>query len=102
MRCTHVKDAGNPPAQSDGCEECLKIGQEWVHLRRCMTCGHVGCCDSSIGKHATKHFHATQHPLITSFEPGEDWGYCYIDDEMLPVEVFPERQPEYVGGHTRM
>jgi uncharacterized UBP type Zn finger protein len=54
-----------------------------VHLRLCMECGHVGCCDSSIGKHATKHFHATKHPIIRSFEPGEDWLWCYVDELMF-------------------
>ena len=62
---------------------CLKIGDTWVHLRLCMTCGHVGCCDSSKNKHATKHFHMTKHPIIKSFQPGEEWGWCYIDEEMF-------------------
>jgi len=56
------------------------MGDDWVHLRLCMTCGHVGCCDNSKNKHATKHFHATQHPVIRSFEPGEAWMFCYVDD----------------------
>jgi uncharacterized UBP type Zn finger protein len=63
----------------DGCQECLAIGDEWVHLRLCLTCGHVGCCDSSKNKHATKHYRATQHPVIRSFEPGERWLWCYVD-----------------------
>jgi hypothetical protein len=62
-----------------GCEDCLRSGARWVHLRLCTECGHVGCCDSSPNKHATKHFHATQHPIIRSFEPGEEWGWCYVD-----------------------
>lgn len=73
-------------ANSEGCEECLKSGDEWVHLRICKICGHVGCCDNSKNKHATKHFHSTGHPIIQSYEPGEKWGYCYADDiffEML-------------------
>ena len=70
-----------PSAQ--GCEECLKLGDEWVHLRICLICGQVGCCDNSKNKHATKHFHATQHPLIQSFEPGEDWIWCYVDNVAL-------------------
>ena len=79
--CDHVTAAmprkvHRPPP---GCEDCLKIGGEWVHLRICLTCGHVGCCDSSKNKHATKHFHATGHPVMKSAEPGEDWGWCYID-----------------------
>jgi thioredoxin reductase (NADPH) len=66
-----------------GCKECLEAGDEWVHLRLCMSCGHVGCCDSSPNKHATKHFHRTKHPTIKSFEPGEDWAYCFPDDLMI-------------------
>ncbi|HEX2786403.1 MAG TPA: UBP-type zinc finger domain-containing protein [Ignavibacteria bacterium] len=67
----------------DGCEECLKTGDSWVHLRLCLTCGHVGCCDNSKNKHATKHFHATQHPVMKSFEPGEDWMWCYVDNVFM-------------------
>jgi uncharacterized UBP type Zn finger protein len=63
-----------------GCEECLKIGSLWVHLRMCMECGHVGCCDSSPNKHATKHFHKVKHPIMRSVEPGESWGWCYVDE----------------------
>ena len=58
----------------------------WVHLRLCRTCGHVGCCDDSKNKHATKHFHSTQHPIITSLEPGEDWSWCYIDELAMELE----------------
>jgi hypothetical protein len=68
------------PRTPEGCEECLQMGERWMHLRLCGTCGHVGCCDSSEHKHATKHFHATQHPVIKSLEPGEEWGWCYIDN----------------------
>ena len=86
MACEHIEKAGNPPARTpEGCEECLRMESDWVHLRRCLTCGHVGCCDSSKNKHATKHFHATEHPIIKSFEPDEEWGYCY------PDELFFER-----------
>lgn len=62
-----------------GCEECLKMGDTWVHLRLCMHCGHVGCCDDSKNRHATKHFHATSHPIMRSIEPGETWGWCFVD-----------------------
>ena len=90
--CQHLRTVPvpEPEAHTDGCEECLAIGQEWVHLRKCVVCGHVGCCDQSKNKHATKHFHATGHPIIKSFEPGEDWGWCYVDGiffETLPVNV---------------
>ena len=71
------------PRTSEGCEECLKTGSYWVHLRLCLECGHVGCCDQSPGKHATKHFHRTSHPIMRSFEPGENWGWCYIDELIL-------------------
>jgi uncharacterized UBP type Zn finger protein len=84
MKCAHL-NLVRPvhPNTPDGCEECLKTGSWWVHLRLCLTCGHVGCCDQSPNKHATKHFHATEHPIIKSFEPGEDWGWCYADQLMF-------------------
>ncbi len=69
------------PRTPSGCEECLRDGTEWVHLRLCLECGHVGCCDSSIGKHADGHFVETGHPVMRSFEPGEAWRWCYIDRE---------------------
>jgi uncharacterized UBP type Zn finger protein len=78
--CPHLKEIKNVKAHSNGCEECLKMGDSWVHLRLCLSCGHVGCCDSSKNKHATKHFHATRHPIMQSFEPGEDWRWCYVDE----------------------
>jgi uncharacterized UBP type Zn finger protein len=87
--CTHLDHVRtNDPRTPEGCEECLAIGQDWVHLRLCLECGHVGCCDNSIGKHATKHFHTVKHPVMRSFEPGEDWGWCYVD------ELFLEPAPE--------
>ena len=64
------------------CPECVALGDTWVHLRVCQQCGHVGCCDSSQNKHATKHFHASQHPVVSSAEPGERWLWCYVDEEM--------------------
>jgi uncharacterized UBP type Zn finger protein len=78
-RCSHLDSIRPVTPSAQGCEECLKTGDSWVHLRICETCGHVGCCDNSKNKHATKHFHETDHPIIKSFEPGETWGYCYID-----------------------
>jgi uncharacterized UBP type Zn finger protein len=69
-----------------GCKECLEAGDEWVHLRLCMSCGHVGCCDSSPNKHATKHAAAESHPIVTSLEPGEDWSWCYVDEVAFVVE----------------
>ena len=78
--CTHLNQIRDVQSNSKGCEECLKTGDPWVHLRLCLTCGHVGCCDASPNKHATKHFHTSQHPIIASFEPGEDWLWCYVDE----------------------
>lgn len=78
--CTHLETIEPVTPSAEGCEDCLKLGEPWHHLRLCLTCGHVGCCDSSKNKHATKHFHATQHPLVRSFEKGEDWGWCYVDE----------------------
>src|SRR6202043_4068358 len=88
--CTHL-DQIRPvtPRTPNGCEECLKIGDTWVHLRLCLECGHVGCCDSSKNKHATKHFHHTKHPIVKSFEPGETWGWCYIDQVELDFSGLP-------------
>ena len=82
--CEHLKNAPENilPITPEGCEECLKMNDEWVNLRLCLTCGHVGCCDDSKNKHATKHFHKTSHPVIKSFQPGENWEYCYPDDLM--------------------
>lgn len=79
-KCKHLSLVRDVTPSADGCEECLRTGDEWVHLRLCMTCGHVGCCDDSKNKHATNHFHSTGHPVIRSFEPQEEWGYCYKDD----------------------
>lgn len=82
--CSHLFEIDNlTPRTPNGCEECLKIGDRWLHLRLCVTCGHVGCCDDSKNKHAAKHFHSTNYPLIKSFEPGEEWGWCYIDELFL-------------------
>lgn len=72
------------PRTPGGCEECLASGDRWVHLRLCLTCGHVGCCDSSPNRHATRHFESAGHPVIRSFEPGEDWSWCYVDRTYLP------------------
>lgn len=80
--CEHLRDAEPHTPNSKGCEECLKTGGQWVHLRECLTCGHVGCCDSSPNTHATKHYHATKHPVMQSAQPGEDWRWCYVDEVM--------------------
>jgi hypothetical protein len=88
--CTHLDTVEDVTPSSPGCEDCLRMGGEWVHLRLCMRCGHVGCCDSSPHRHATAHASAsTDHPLIRSYEPGEDWWYCYPDDLAFEVEGGP-------------
>jgi uncharacterized UBP type Zn finger protein len=80
--CKHIFEvnAEIEPNTPNGCEECLQTGDTWVHLRLCLSCGHVGCCDNSKNKHATKHFHKTAHPVVRSFEPGENWIWCYADN----------------------
>ena len=78
--CTHLSHVHKVTPHTKGCEECLKMGDTWVHLRLCMECGHVGCCDSSKNKHATKHFHRAKHPIMRSLEPGETWGWCFVDE----------------------
>jgi hypothetical protein len=83
--CAHVtsstvRHVHRPPP---GCEDCLKIGGRWVHLRICLTCGHQACCDSSPNRHATAHFHASKHPVVTSGEVGETWAWCYVDERAL-------------------
>ena len=85
--CGHLDQIRSVALTADGCEDCLRIGAEWVHLRLCLSCGHVGCCDNSPNRHATAHHHETSHPLIRSAEPGEEWGYCYPDD--LYMETAP-------------
>ena len=82
-KCEHIEQVGEVEPRASGCEECLALGDRWVHLRLCMTCGHVGCCDESKNRHATAHFHATNHPIIRSLEPGDSWMWCYADEVML-------------------
>ena len=88
MSCTHLDEiqVTELPARIAGCEDCLKIGGTWLHLRMCETCGHIGCCDSSPNRHATAHFHATSHPVIRSAEPGEEWSWCYVDEIAFVLE----------------
>ena len=81
--CSHLSAAAHRKAgvhpSAHGCTECLASGDVWVHLRLCLTCGHVGCCDDSPNRHATRHYHDSKHPVIRSYEPGEDWGWCFVD-----------------------
>jgi hypothetical protein len=87
--CEHLDRVETVEPGSDGCEDCLRTGGRWVHLRMCMTCGHVGCCDSSPGKHATGHFTTEHHPIIQSYEPGEDWWWCYEHEIAFTVDGAP-------------
>ena len=86
--CSHLETIrySTPAPGRRVCEDCVKVGGTWVHLRMCLECGHVGCCDSSPNRHATRHFHDTQHPLVRSVEPGESWIWCYVD-ELMPGEL---------------
>jgi uncharacterized UBP type Zn finger protein len=98
--CEHLEESTKrAPAKPSGhgCQECLKSGGDWVHLRLCLACGHVGCCDNSPGRHATKHFHQSKHPVIRSYEPGEEWGYCYPHD--LFVEELAAKPGERAPRH---
>jgi hypothetical protein len=93
VACSHLDtlpdDLATLTPSDDGCHECLQHGGRWVHLRMCQECGHVGCCDNSPGKHATAHNREIGHQIIRSFEPGEDWFYCYPDDLMFMLDVPP-------------
>ena len=86
--CEHISAIVPVTPSADGCEDCLKIGGHWLHLRLCESCGHVGCCDQSPNRHATKHYQSTKHPIIRSFQPDEEWGYCYPDD--MFYDTLPE------------
>jgi uncharacterized UBP type Zn finger protein len=81
--CTHLALVSDPEPRTRGCEECLQSGDTWVHLRLCLTCGHVGCCDSSKNHHATRHHRSSKHPIVRSLEPGEDWRWCYVDEALV-------------------
>jgi uncharacterized UBP type Zn finger protein len=87
--CTHLDQVHitEVAGEVEGCEDCLKIGGTWVHLRMCQTCGHVGCCDSSPNRHATAHHRATAHPIVRSVQPGEEWSYCYLDDTVFRIRA---------------
>ena len=88
--CTHLDTIAAVDPSSPGCEDCLAIGRDdWFHLRVCSTCGHVGCCDSSPLRHATAHFRSASHPVVRSFEPGEDWFWCYADEVAFEIEGTP-------------
>ena len=98
--CSHHSRIAEVTPSAKGCEECLKIGSVWLHLRLCRACGHVGCCDDSPERHATAHNHATSHPIIRSLEPGEEWSWCYVDEVFLGIPVAGETRipPSPLGG----
>jgi uncharacterized UBP type Zn finger protein len=89
--CTHLDQVRDVTPSADGCEDCLKTGDRWLHLRLCLSCGHVGCCDSSPNRHATAHNRESGHPIVSSMEPGEDWSYCFVDEVALRI-------PEVTGA----
>jgi hypothetical protein len=95
MSCSHLDMFVAVTPSSDGCKECLELGQRWIHLRICRVCGHVGCCDSSVGKHATKHFHATGHPVMESYFQPEGWGWCYVDE--VAIDLGSDTTPHPLG-----
>ena len=88
LECTHLDQIHDVTPSSTGCQQCLELGDTWVHLRMCMTDGQVGCCDSSKNKHASRHAHehAPEHQIVRSLEPGEDWLWCYTDETLMPVQ----------------
>jgi uncharacterized UBP type Zn finger protein len=93
VSCTHLDQVNSvDPQPVDGCAECLATGGRWVHLRECLTCGHVGCCDSSPSRHATAHYRQTGHPIVTSYEPDEDWVWCYPDGTVIGAAARPPGQ----------
>jgi hypothetical protein len=81
--CTHLAQINDVEPSAEGCEECLQMGDTWVHLRKCLTCGQVGCCDSSKNKHVHRHADEAGHPIVRSFEPGEDWRWCFVDEVVV-------------------
>jgi hypothetical protein len=85
QQCTHLDRFSEVVPSADGCEECLRTGDRWVHLRLCRVCGHVGCCDSSPNRHATKHFQSTGHPVMEAYDPPDGWGWCFVDEVMIDL-----------------
>jgi uncharacterized UBP type Zn finger protein len=80
LACPHVAEVRAVTPSADGCEDCLAIGDTWFHLRLCLMCGHMGCCDTSKNKHASEHFRDTGHAIVRSAQPGEEWAWCYVDE----------------------
>jgi len=97
--CTHLDQIKEVTPNSEGCAECIAKGDTWIHLRMCRTCGHVGCCDESDNRHARQHFRETNHPIINSLEPGEEWSWCFIDEVIVGLEPPPSEQ---AGGFLKL
>jgi uncharacterized UBP type Zn finger protein len=98
--CGHLETIQAVTPSADGCEDCLKTGDGWVHLRMCLICGYVGCCDNSKNKHATRHYRATQHAMIMSFEPGENWLWCYADRASITPTLLNENFTGEAGAES--
>ena len=101
--CTHLNQirVTELPESVPGCEDCLRLGTKWLHLRICLECGHVGCCDDSPERHASAHAASSEHPIIRSIEPHEDWSWCFIDEVMMRIEDVhgePKIPPSPLGG----
>ena len=94
--CPHLVAIADVTPSADGCEDCLKIGGQWVHLRLCLICGHAACCDDSPNRHATRHFHTSGHAVMRSLEPGETWGWCFVDQQFFdPMPGPPGPKPRH-------
>jgi MFS family permease len=98
--CTHLDQIKEVRPNSEGCPECMALGDTWVHLRMCRTCGHVGCCEDSKNQHALQHFHKTDHPIIKSLEPDEAWSWCYVDETVVELETTPPPEPVEASGRS--
>ena len=88
--CSHLSSVKHVTPSGNGCVECLAMGDTWVHLRLCRTCGHVGCCDDSKNRHARKHAASAHHAIVSSFEPGEDWSWCFVDEVEVALPPYEQ------------
>lgn len=102
MTCAHLSEVRPVQPQTDGCQECLEQGTQWVELRLCLSCGHVGCCNSSSGRHAQAHFHATGHSIVRAFRTGNDWAYCLEDGVYVDTEAIDQAVQAAIHHASRM
>mgnify|MGYP000889021088 FL=1 len=102
MTCAHLSEVRPVQPRTDGCEECIEQGMRWVELRLCLTCGHVGCCNSSTGRHAQAHYHATGHPLVRAFRGSQDWAYCFGDSVYVDTETIDQAVQAALHHANRM